>query len=103
MLARRLQQLPRHRLPDGTVAIEATTSLSRLLGLAGLDRDAVPPRHGLLLRRCRSVHTFGMRFDLDLIFLSPHGSVIAVERGVPPARIRTRRDAAAVLERPSGC
>ena len=101
MLAKRLQQLPRHRLPDGTVAIEATTALARLLGLAGLERTDIPARHGLLLRRCRSVHTFGMRFDLDLIFLSPGGSVIAVEHAVPPARIRTRRDAAAVLERPS--
>jgi uncharacterized protein len=102
MLATRLRQLPRHRLPDGTVVMEATTALSRLLGLAGLDRRDIPPRHGLLLRRCRSVHTFGMRFDLDLIFLSPAGQVIAVERGVPPSRIRARRDAAAVLERPSG-
>ena len=42
----------------------ATTRLSRLLGLALLRRRRAGA--GLLIPRCRSVHTFGMRFPLDL-------------------------------------
>ncbi|MBV9212425.1 MAG: DUF192 domain-containing protein [Actinobacteria bacterium] len=100
MWARRLSELPTHDLVGGGVVIEAATPWSRLLGLAGLELVVVPPRHALLLRPCRSVHTFGMRFDLDLIFLDAHGRVVAVERAVPPGRIRTCRAAAAVLELP---
>ncbi len=68
----------------------------RLLGLALRERP--PPGHVLLLPRCRSVHTFGMRFALDLVWLDRDGHVLAVESGVPPWRVRARRDAAAVLE-----
>jgi hypothetical protein len=42
-----------------------------------------------------------MRFPLDLVWLDRDGRVIAVDRRVPPNRIRTRRDAAAVLEIPA--
>jgi Uncharacterized ACR, COG1430 len=41
-----------------------------------------------------------MRFPLDLIWLDRDGRVLAVDRRVPPNRIRTLRDAAAVLEIP---
>jgi uncharacterized membrane protein (UPF0127 family) len=73
---------------------------SRLLGLALRRRPQ--PGSALLIPRCRSVHTFGMRFPLDLVWLDRDGGVLAIERGVPPWRVRTRRDAAAVLEAPAG-
>ena len=72
----------------------------RLLGLALRGRP--PPDRALLLPRCRSVHTFGMRFALDLVWLDRSGRVLAVECGVPPARVRVRRDAVAVLETAAG-
>ena len=72
---------------------------TRLLGLA-LRREA--PAHALLIPRCRSVHTFGMRFALDLIWLDARGRVIRVDRDVPPGRFRGCRRAAAVLEAPAG-
>ena len=100
MLPRRLRGLPKHELPNGAVVIEASTSRSRLLGLAGLDLADLPLGHALLLRPCRSVHTFGMRFDLDLLFLAADGRVALLESGVPPARIRGSWAAAAVLEYP---
>src|SRR5437660_8310649 len=101
MLPRRLRGLPRHEVTGGGVVIEANTPWSRLLGLAGLELAEIPRGHGLLLRPCRSVHTFGMRFDLDLIFLSEHGEIVDVEYGVPPARIRSSFDAVSVVECPS--
>ena len=73
----------------------ARSPLARLLGLALRRR---PPRHALLLPRCRSVHTFGMRFPLDLIWLDRDGRVLRVDEAVPPWRVRSCRRAAAVLE-----
>ena len=73
----------------------ARSPLARLLGLALRRR---PPVHALLLPRCRSVHTFGMRFPLDLIWLDRDGRVLRVDEAVPPWRVRSCRDAAAVLE-----
>ena len=43
-----------------------------------------------------------MRFALDLVWLDRDGRVSQVDRNVPPNRIRSRRDAAAVLEVPAG-
>lgn len=80
--------------------IEASTPRSRLLGLARLRLREMPDGHALLLGRCRSVHTIGMRFPLDLIFLGRGGEVVDAHYGVPPGRIRTSRDAVAVLEIP---
>ena len=73
----------------------ARSPLARLLGLA-LRRQ--PPAHALLLPRCRSVHTFGMRFPLDLVWLDARGRVLRVDRAVPPGRVRCCLRAAAVLE-----
>src|SRR3954464_7020388 len=77
----------------------ARSPWSRLVGLAF--RPAAPDT-ALLLPRCRSVHTFGMRFALDLVWLDARGRVIAVEEGVPPWRVRGRGDAAAVVEVAAG-
>jgi uncharacterized protein len=73
---------------------------ARLLGLAYLEREAVGA--GLLIPRCASVHTFGMRFPLDLYFLGGEGEVISVRRGVAPRRLALCRRASAVLELPAG-
>ena len=78
----------------------ADTFRDRLLGLAWRDRSEAGP--GLLIPRCASVHTFGMRFELDLFFLDSAGRVIDVRRRVPPRRIAWCWGAAAVLEIPSG-
>jgi len=72
---------------------------TRLLGLSRRDRADAGP--GLLIPRCASVHTFGMRFPLDLFFLDREGRVIAVRRQVPPRRVVWQRGARSVLEIPS--
>jgi uncharacterized membrane protein (UPF0127 family) len=77
----------------------ATDLRTRLRGLAWSERADAGP--GLLIPRCSSVHTFGMRFDLDLYFLGRRGEVIAVRRRVPPRRVVWKRGARAVLEIPS--
>ncbi|HEX8065004.1 MAG TPA: DUF192 domain-containing protein [Thermoleophilaceae bacterium] len=99
MLPRRLERLPVTRTPGGLVLHEARGLRARLLGLALLRPGSLPPGHGLLIPRCSSVHTFGMRFAVDVLFLDRRGSVIRSERGVPPGRVLICRGAAAVVER----
>ena len=77
----------------------ACSRLARLLGLALITRRRAGP--GLLLPRCRSVHTFGMRFRLDVLFLDGGGAVIRNCRDVPCGRVLTCRRAVAVLELPA--
>ena len=74
--------------------------IARALGLAFLDR--VDAGGGLLIPGCRSVHTFGMRFRLDLIFLDSDLRVVAARRAVPPRRFASCRLADSVLELPAG-
>lgn len=73
---------------------------TRLLGLSWRDRDRAGS--GLLIPRCSSVHTFGMRFALDVFFLDRDGRVIEARRRVPPRRVLWCRGASAVLEIPAG-
>jgi uncharacterized protein len=99
-LAARLRRLPTATVLGREVRV-ARGARARLLGLARLDREEVGA--GLLLPRCRNVHTFGMRFALDLVFLDRDGGVCSIRRGVPPRRIAFDRRAAAVLEYPALC
>ena len=78
----------------------ATSWRRRLIGLSLRGRP--PPGGALLLPRCRSVHTCGMRFALDLVWLDAGGRVLGIDEGVRPWRVRSRRDAVAVLEVAAG-
>ncbi len=98
MPAARLQRLPRRRVAGRDVAV-AVGPRARLLGLARLDREDAGS--GLLIPRCAAVHTFGMRFALDVCFLAEGGEVVDLRRAVPPRRFLARRGAAAVLELPA--
>lgn len=86
----------RHHLRTFPVAKDFRT---RLLGLSWRDRADAGP--GLLIPRCSSVHTFGMRFELDVFFLDAGGRVLSVRRRVPPRRVLWQRGARTVLEIPS--
>lgn len=95
---RRFQGLPVVALGGDRVVPVAATRRARLLGLALLHRSAVT---GLLIPRCRAVHTVGMRFRLDLHFLDARGLALSVRRGVPPGRFLREPRARSVLELPS--
>jgi len=71
---------------------------ARLLGLALLPRKRAGA--GLLIPRCRSVHTFGVRFEIDVTFLGPEGEPLRERRSVPPWRVVACSGASGVLERP---
>jgi uncharacterized membrane protein (UPF0127 family) len=95
----RLNRLETRRLPGGLVLHVARSRRARLLGLALLPR--APPDCALLIPNCRSVHTAGMRFALDVVFLDAAGRVLRAARAVPPWRIVSCRGAVAVLEAPA--
>jgi hypothetical protein len=96
--APRLRALPRRGVLGREVAV-AVGLRARLLGLSRLHREEAGP--GLLIPRCASVHTFGMRFALDLVFLDGNGRVLEVRRQVGRGRVVWCRGARAVLELPS--
>ena len=62
----------------------------------------IDPAAALSFPRCRSVHTFGMRFALDLVWLDAAGTVVRVDLGVPPRRLRSCRRARSVVEIAAG-
>jgi uncharacterized membrane protein (UPF0127 family) len=95
----RLRGLP-HAAVAGRRVPVATRPLTRLLGLSMLDRDRAGP--GLLIPRCRCVHTFGMRFPIDIVFVDRAGAVIARRAALPPGRVAFDRRAVSVLELPTG-
>jgi uncharacterized membrane protein (UPF0127 family) len=72
------------------------TPWQRLRGLAFRRRP--PPGKALIFPGCRSVHTFGMRFPIDVVFLDARGRVIRIAPAVPPGRLVACRGASAVVE-----
>ena len=96
----RLDALPAGALPGGLRVARAERRTDRLKGLARL--DAMPASYALHLPRCRSIHTFGMRFPLDLVWLDRHGRPVRVDRAVPPSRVRLCLRARSVVEANAG-
>jgi len=79
----------------------AETGLTRIVGLLG-ERE-LPPGDGLLIVPSQGVHTLGMQFAIDVIFLDGQWNVIAIKRNLRPFRMtRVYWKAAAVLELRSG-
>jgi uncharacterized protein len=92
------------RRVDGTVVCErcslADSPAARMRGLLG--RDGLEQGEGLLLRPAASVHTFFMRFPIDVVFLDRALVVLGIEDAISPWRAASQRGAKAVLELPAG-
>ncbi len=90
----------RSTLLGGVVRI-ADNGLTRVVGLLG--ERGLPEGDGLLIVPSQGVHTVGMLFPIDVVFLDNDWRVIALRRAVRPFRItRIYWKAAAVLELPAG-
>jgi uncharacterized membrane protein (UPF0127 family) len=96
----RLDALAVEELPGGMRLARAERFAERARGLARL--DAMPPHYALHIPRCRSVHTFTMRFPLDLIWLAKDGSIVRVDRDVARNRHKACRRARSVVEANAG-
>jgi uncharacterized protein len=93
----RFRRLPTAQIASRRVPV-AVTLLSRLLGLALLRGERAG--EGLLIPRCRSVHTFGMRFAIHVVFLDSAMAPVGVRGSVPPNRVLREPRASAVVELP---
>ena len=87
------------------VATEATIAdsyLRRLVGLLGKTKRWAQLGRGLWIVPSRGVHTIGMMFPIDLIFLSKEKEVVHVEEHLRPFRISAvSLKATSVLELPA--
>lgn len=73
----------------------------RLKGLLG-ERE-LPAGEALVLEKCRAVHTFFMRFNIDVLFLDEGDTVLEMQTNVPPGRLAGPvRRAHRVVELPAG-
>ncbi|MBZ5584159.1 MAG: DUF192 domain-containing protein [Acidobacteriia bacterium] len=81
-------------------ALKAETSAERRTGL--LKHKSLAPGEGLWIEPCESVHTFFMKFPIDLVYLDKHNKVKKVRRAVPPWRLSACLTAHSVLELPAG-
>jgi uncharacterized protein len=96
----RLDGLETRELAGGLRVAAARRRAERMRGLARL--DTMPAACALHIPRCRSVHTFAMRFPLDLIWLGRNGEVVRIDRAVPPNRVKSCLSARSVVEANAG-
>ena len=80
-----------------TVARDPLTRLRGLLGRRSLAQD-----EGILLEPAGSIHTFFMRFPIDVVFLDREQRVVRVVPNLRPWRTAGVRKARAVLELAAG-
>ena len=92
------------RNSEGTIVcarcVVASRPLRRMRGLLG--RRDLPAGGGVLLSPAGSVHTFFMRFPIDVVFLDEELAVVGIAPEVSPWRTRSRRGARHVLELAAG-
>ena len=85
--------------PFGPVRV-AERGWDRTRGLLG--RPRLVGSEGLLIMRCSSVHTVGMRYPIDVVFLDRDGAIARVVEHLRPMRMAMCRGAASVLELAAG-
>jgi hypothetical protein len=78
----------------------ADSSPKRNKGLLG--RSRLAPGEGLWILPCEAVHTFGMKFPIDLIYLDGRNRIRKLCDDVPPWRLSVCLTAHSILELPSG-
>jgi uncharacterized membrane protein (UPF0127 family) len=78
----------------------AFSSADRKRGLLG--RDGLEPGHALVIAPTNLVHTFAMRFPIDILFVARDGRVLKVSSAVPPRRIAGSLRGFAVIEMAAG-
>ena len=78
----------------------ADSPLARMRGLLG--RSDLPREQGVLLRPAGSIHTYFMRFAIDVVFLDRELKVLKLASHVHPWKAVRRKGAKAVLELRAG-
>lgn len=90
----------RSGLSIATTIETAFESADRKKGLLG--RDGLASGQALVIAPTNLVHTFAMRFPIDILFVARDGRVLKVRTSVPPRRIAGSWGAFAVVELAAG-
>lgn len=97
-------QIKVRNLDRGTVLADAAdvadTSAKRRTGL--LKHTSLDPGAGLWIAPCEAVHSFGMKFAIDVVYLDRKKKVRKVRRDMVPRRLSACLTAHSVLELPVG-
>lgn len=83
-----------------THLITAFDSKSRRTGL--LDHEELKAGVAMLIAPSNAIHTFFMRFPIDVAFVARNGRVVKIREGMPPWRIAAAWRAYAVVEVAAG-
>jgi uncharacterized membrane protein (UPF0127 family) len=78
----------------------ADTSQKRRTGL--LKHQSLEPGQGLWIVPCEAVHTFGMKFPIDVLYLSKQKKVLKIRDNMKRSRMSVCLRAHSVLELPAG-
>src|SRR5579872_5188627 len=78
----------------------ADTSAKRRTGL--LKHSGLEPGEGLWIAPCEGVHTFGMKFAIDVLFLNKKKKILKVRPNMVQRRMALSLRAHSVLELPAG-
>ena len=78
----------------------ADTAWTRMVGLLG--RASLPQDEGLLLAPAWSIHTWGMRFAIDVVFVDRDDRVLRIVEAMRPWRLVSQWKAHAVVELAAG-
>ena len=78
----------------------AFDSKSRNRGLLG--RPSLEPAHALVLAPCNGVHTFFMKFAIDVVFVGRDGTVQRIAHALQPWRVAISPRSFAVIETAAG-
>jgi uncharacterized membrane protein (UPF0127 family) len=86
--------------PQQLVLLVAESAIERMRGL--LARQALGRGEAMLLPSCRLIHTVGMAYPIDVVFLRRDGMVLKVAKAVVPGRASGHWRAHSVLELAAG-
>lgn len=79
--------------------LPAFDSRTRRTGL--LKHQSLPSGTAMIIAPSNAVHTFGMAFDIDIVFVARDGRVLKIRRAVPRRRMAAALRAFAVIELPA--
>ena len=89
---------------SGTVFLSdvslTSNALERMRGL--LFRPQLKAGQALLIRPCSSIHMFGMRYALDILYLDKEFKVMKIVESIQPNRMSMCKGADMVIEMPTG-
>ncbi len=78
----------------------ATSFITRLKGLLGTKR--LDKGKALVISPCSSIHTVGMKYAIDVVFLDTHDRIVKIINDMPAGKFSLCRDSSYVIELPAG-